>query len=153
MCLNPDEPYKYFHEMTFRGWLLPPHGIRNERKFYFDAGASDWKDGASGPSLKYFYNMWKRHDIVWDQINAYELITTRREFYDIIPQEYANFVNCKQCYVSSSPEAYSLTTPFLRLEIRCEQLRLIEVGYRFTASRTGYFRLYSRQQFVRRYQY
>jgi len=119
VCLHPNEDYYLYREITFRGWIMPPsNGVRKERKFYFDAGASDWEDGAGGPSLKYFYNMWKRHDILWDQIYAYEMTTTRKEFYDIIPQEYANLVNYQQCPVSSSPQDDSLQTPFLPLEIQ-----------------------------------
>jgi hypothetical protein len=57
--------------MTFRGQFVPPPslvpvdhtgtsgGVR-PKTFFFDAGASDWVDGAGGPSLSYFDTIWKR---------------------------------------------------------------------------------------------
>jgi len=116
-CLNPEDPYYYFREITFRGWLMPPPNVRNERKFYFDAGASQWDDGAGGPSLKYFEAMWKRHGMEWDDIYAYEMMTTAIEFYQTVPPEFMTLVHYLQCAVSSSPLEHTDETPFLPFEV------------------------------------
>ena len=41
------------------------------KAYYFDAGASSWNSGAGGPSLSYFTEVWKRHGIDFDHIEAW----------------------------------------------------------------------------------
>eukprot|EP00543_Licmophora_paradoxa_P008490 CAMPEP_0202445220 /NCGR_PEP_ID=MMETSP1360-20130828/4082_1 /ASSEMBLY_ACC=CAM_ASM_000848 /TAXON_ID=515479 /ORGANISM="Licmophora paradoxa, Strain CCMP2313" /LENGTH=397 /DNA_ID=CAMNT_0049061405 /DNA_START=15 /DNA_END=1208 /DNA_ORIENTATION=+ len=110
----------HWYQITFKGWVIPPPGVRNKRKFFFDAGASDWNQGAGGPSLKYFFNMWKRHGIDIDQIYAYEMTTTVNDFYKTVPDQYKDFIHYQQCSVSSSPEEDSADHPFLPHMIKRE---------------------------------
>ena len=53
-CIDsvPDKPEYKHHYTTFRGYVIPPPGIRNDNALYFDAGASSWEKGSGGPSLK-----------------------------------------------------------------------------------------------------
>ena len=110
----PDKPEYKYHYTTFRGWIIPPPpGIPRDRALYFDAGASSWDEGSGGPSLKYFFNMWQRHEISFDSIFAFEMTTPSDEFYKAIPLYYKSLTNYKQCAVSSKPEDDSDETPFL----------------------------------------
>mmetsp|Transcript_29004 Transcript_29004/g.41011 ORF Transcript_29004/g.41011 Transcript_29004/m.41011 type:complete len:391 (+) Transcript_29004:55-1227(+) len=115
---NPDTPtYKYYYT-TFRGYVIPPPGVRNDKAVYFDAGASSWEDGSGGPSLKYFFDVWKRQGIEFDDIYAFEMKTTKKDFYDAIPRYYAGRTHYQQCAVTSSPDDHSNEHPFLPLFIK-----------------------------------
>jgi len=54
---------------------VPPAGGTFPKAYYFDAGASSWNSGAGGPSLSYFTEVWKRHGIDFDIIEAWALCT------------------------------------------------------------------------------
>jgi hypothetical protein len=71
------------------------------RYYYFDAGASDWTDGLGGPSLKYFYDIWKLHGIAFDKMFAFEAKTTPQDFNATLPQEHKDLVNYRQVFVRS----------------------------------------------------
>jgi len=114
-CLQPEpatDEYKY-HFVVFRGWIIPPPGIKAERAVYFDAGASSWSGGAGGPSLEYFTHMWHRHGIDFDQIQAFDLQTSPDNFYSQVPKEWQGKVHYRQCAVSSSAGDDSEEHPFL----------------------------------------
>ena len=84
------------------------------RYLYFDAGASDWSAGSGGPSLKYFYEMYKVHGISFDKMYCYEAQTTVAEFNATLPQEHKNMVEYQQVYVrSQAAEDSSTKGPFL----------------------------------------
>lgn len=87
--------------------------MRQDRRLYFDAGASDWNNGSGGPSLKYFVNVWQRSDIKFDEIYAFEMTTEATKFYETVPQEYKLIANYQQCAVSSQPQDHSKEHPFL----------------------------------------
>ena len=112
---EPQSKREYYHwwQITFKGWVIPPPGVRNDRKFFFDAGASDWNKGAGGPSLKFFFNMWNRHGIEMDQIYAYEMTTPVNDFQKTVPDQYKPRVHYQQCAVASTPETDSQEHPFL----------------------------------------
>ncbi len=86
----------------------------HERYLYFDAGASSWSQGAGGPSLEYFSNMWQRHGIVFDDIFAFEATTSADQFYQSIPNLFwSDRTFYQQGYVSSRPEDDTPATPFI----------------------------------------
>jgi len=108
----------YSRGLEYRGYVIPPVGVRNKRKLYFDAGASNWSKVSKGSSLQYFYHMWKRQGIEWDHIYAYEMMTTPDDFFNTVPEEHKDLVTYQQCAVSSAPEEDSGDHPFLPYEIR-----------------------------------
>lgn len=111
---HPDEEEFKHHFTTFRGWIIPPPpGVRRDKTIYFDAGASSWDKGPGGPSLKYFYKMWKRHDLEFDEIYAYEMATTKEAFYHSLPGNVKDRTHYQQCAISSSPTDDSDLHPFL----------------------------------------
>jgi hypothetical protein len=86
----------------------------HDRYFYFDAGASSWSEGAGGPSLLYFTNMWQRHGIVFDEIYAFEATTPASEFYKTVPNLFwSDRTIYQQGYVSSRLEGDTPSTPFI----------------------------------------
>mmetsp|Transcript_3956 Transcript_3956/g.5709 ORF Transcript_3956/g.5709 Transcript_3956/m.5709 type:complete len:453 (-) Transcript_3956:75-1433(-) len=110
----------YYRGLEYRGYVIPPAGVRNKRKLYFDAGASNWsKDKDHGSSLQYFYKMWKRQGIAWDHIFAYEMSTTPTDFFETVPEEHRDLITYQQCAVTSTPEEDdSDKHPFLPYEIQ-----------------------------------
>eukprot|EP00541_Cyclophora_tenuis_P011403 CAMPEP_0116544936 /NCGR_PEP_ID=MMETSP0397-20121206/2387_1 /TAXON_ID=216820 /ORGANISM="Cyclophora tenuis, Strain ECT3854" /LENGTH=379 /DNA_ID=CAMNT_0004069189 /DNA_START=273 /DNA_END=1413 /DNA_ORIENTATION=- len=109
----PDEEEFKYHMVSFRGWLIPPPpGVRRDRSIYFDAGASSWDKGSGGPSLKYFYKMWLRHGIDFDEIYAFEMATTEEVFKNSLPGNVKKRTHFQQCAVSSSPTDDSPEHPF-----------------------------------------
>ena len=113
-----DETYK-FHPVMFRGWIIPPPQIdRASKKFYFDAGASDWMHGKGGPSLDYFVKIWERSGHEFDEIHAFEMETSEKKFKKSVPKEYKEITHYKQCAVSSKEEDHSEDNPFLPLLIK-----------------------------------
>jgi hypothetical protein len=102
----------------FRGYVIPPPHIRNSRASYLDAGASSWSEGNGGPSLSYFFEMWKRHGTTFDEIDACEKSTTEESFYKDAPVYHMDRIRYKQRAASSSPEQDSDKTPFLPFFIR-----------------------------------
>jgi len=110
--------FKYYWTV-FRGYVIPPPPLRGSPKnYYFDAGASSWGDGSGGPSLKYFWNIWARHSIDWNNVFAYEMTTSVDEFYQTLPVALKDTIHYQQCAVSSSPNDDSPEHPFLPLEIK-----------------------------------
>ena len=106
--------------LVFRGYIIPPPLLtlrKGTRKLYFDAGASSWSDGAGGPSLSYFYNMWLRHGIEFDEIHAFEMTTSLADFKATLPNFVKNRTFYQQCSVSSTPEKHSKKHPFVPLKI------------------------------------
>ena len=104
---------------VFRGYIIPPpskpSGAGNV--IYFDAGASDWNTGAGGPSLSYFTAIWNRHGIDFDRIQAYELSTPPKDFYQSVPPHYQNITIYRQCAVASYVDQETIHSPFLPNEI------------------------------------
>jgi hypothetical protein len=95
----------HWYPIMFKGYVIPPPpGLELRRKFYFDAGASDWSHGHTGSSLKYFHDMWLRYGHVFDGIFAYEIGTTAEDFYKTVPLHLKGRVHYQQCAVVSSPE-------------------------------------------------
>jgi len=117
-CIDPipNTPSYKYHYTTFRGWLIPPppRTTRNHNQaLYFDAGASSWSAGSGGPSLKYFYNIWERSGIEFDDIYAFEMTTPVDSFYESVPFYHRGYTHYQQCAVSSKPEDDSAETPFI----------------------------------------
>lgn len=84
------------------------------KAFYFDAGASSWSAGAGGPSLSFFTNVWARHGIAFDHIEAWEGGTTPAAFQASVPAEFKSRVVFHQEWISSNPG----TRPFIPTIIR-----------------------------------
>ena len=106
--------------LVFRGYIIPPTLSildKGMKKLYFDAGASSWNEGAGGPSLSYFYKMWLRHGIDFDEIHAFEMTTTVSDFEASLPSFIKNRTFYKQCTVSSTPKDHSHDHPFIPLRI------------------------------------
>jgi hypothetical protein len=100
----------------FRGYILPPPPSSVSfvtKKYYFDAGASNWLQGAGGPSLSYFVAIWQRHGFEFDHIFAFEMTTSLEQFYNSVPLTYKSRTVYQQAAVSSQPEQDSAQTPFL----------------------------------------
>jgi hypothetical protein len=118
---DPKYPDPYlWHSIIFKGYVIPPPpGLRVNKKWYFDAGASDWNNGHRGSSLVYFHDMWLRHGHVFDGIYAYEIGTTVEDFYETTPVQLKERVHYQQCAVVSSPEEEVLgEKPFLPAVIK-----------------------------------
>jgi hypothetical protein len=73
------------------------------KTFLFDAGASSWNDGAGGPSLSYFAEVWKRHGFHWDKIEAWEATTPSNAFYNTVPGEWKDKTEYHQEFISTNP--------------------------------------------------
>jgi hypothetical protein len=112
----------HWHSIIFKGYILPPPpGLKTRKKYYFDAGASDWNHGTSGSSLKYFHDFWGRSGHVFDEIFAYEYGTSSEDFYKTVPEHLKDHVHYQQCAVVSSPEEEKPgVEPFLPAVIKRE---------------------------------
>jgi hypothetical protein len=117
-CLNASKPFLWVS--VFRGYVLPPPSkppIGDGKVLYFDAGSSSWSKGAGGPSLSYFTSVWKRHGIEFDRIQAYELRTPPKDFYQSVPAHFQNKTIYRQCAVASYFDEETIDSPFLPNEI------------------------------------
>ena len=116
-CLNASKPFLWVS--VFRGYVIPPPSKpRGDGKIlYFDAGSSSWKKGAGGPSLSYFTSVWQRHGIAFDRIQAYELKTPPKDFYQSVPAHFQNKTIYRQCAVASYVDKETIDSPFLPNEI------------------------------------
>lgn len=111
--------------IVFRGYVIPPPPPPMRRPtrgdttkvLYLDAGASSWGEGDGGPSIQFFVRAWERQGIAFDRIQAYEMTTSPKEFYQSVPDEFQNITVYRQCAVSSSPESETIDHPFLPHEI------------------------------------
>ena len=114
-CIGPlpDLPQYEHYATTFRGFILPPPRNRKDRAVYFDAGASSWDKGSGGPSLQYFFNLWKRHGIEFDDIYAFDTMTVRDDFYAHIPLYFSGKTHYQQAVLASLPKHHSEEHPFL----------------------------------------
>ena len=113
-CLNAAVPGKAFK--IDRSFLVPPPRARGEAAYYFDAGASNWKEGPGGPSLSYFTEVWARHGVAFDHIYAYEGSTSAEAFYATVPDEYRPRTHFKQQWIASSAAEHG--APFMPSVIR-----------------------------------
>lgn len=87
-----------------RSFIVPPPSLAEHvKKFYYDAGASQWNDGKGGPSLSYFTEIWKRHGIDFDHIECWEGSTSPEIFDASVPHEYRSKVSYHQDWIASSP--------------------------------------------------
>lgn len=120
-----------------RSYLLPPpprtrtsaHDASHTQRdghgktYLFDAGASNWIDGAGGPSLSVLTELWKRNGMHFDEIRAFEGSTPSDAFYGTVPNEWKDKTFYKQAYIRSSPDKAATTNatldgPFLPTLIR-----------------------------------
>jgi hypothetical protein len=103
----------------FRGYIIPPPSKPPVEGsiIYFDAGASNWNAGAGGPSLSYFTAIWNRHGMDFDRIQAYELSTPPKDFYQSVPPHFQNKTIYRQCAVASFADGETINNPFLPNEI------------------------------------
>jgi hypothetical protein len=87
-----------------RSYIVPPPFVaKNVKKYYYDAGASQWSHGKGGPSLSFFTKLWKRHGIEFDHIECWEGSTSAKIFQASVPQEYRSRVTYHQEWIASSP--------------------------------------------------
>jgi len=85
-----------------RSYVLP--GVPGTKTpVLFDAGASSWNEGAGGPSLSYFVQVWKRHGFDWKHIEAWEGKTSPQRFYSTVPQEWITKTEYHQQWISTTP--------------------------------------------------
>jgi hypothetical protein len=127
---QPNSPHCYGYLRTSRTQYIPPsptmrrisHGGTfpdSTKYYYFDAGASDWEGGKGGPSLTYFYDLWKLHGLTFDKIYAYEAATTEEKFNETLPAAHQNLVQYQQVYVRSQVnDSIHPNGPFLPHEIQ-----------------------------------
>lgn len=101
--------------MLSRGYILPPQHVSPHKTFfkYFDAGASSWDQGKGGPSIQFFVKFFRRHDIWFDKIFAFEANVRSSHFYKSVPDNWKKLVEYRQIYISSSKEEDSDDSPFL----------------------------------------
>ncbi|GMH46935.1 hypothetical protein TrLO_g2545 [Triparma laevis f. longispina] len=91
---------KYFYD---RSWVIPPPSLPSTMsKFYFDAGASTWDGGQGGNSLGYFTTVWKRHNIDFKYIEAWEGTTPVPKFYKSVPNHFKDVVEYHQELIDST---------------------------------------------------
>ncbi len=88
-----------------RSYVLP--GVSDKKKAYlFDAGASSWSDGAGGPSLSYFAQVWSRHGFVWERIEAWEGSTPTAKFYSTVPPAWKSKTEYHHEWISTTPSKH-----------------------------------------------
>jgi hypothetical protein len=119
-CLEP-QPNKdiYRHYYTgFRGYIIPPPSIRNNRAIYFDAGTTSTASGAGGPSFLYFDDVWRRHGVEFTNIYAFERDTTELDFFDKVSPLIAIRTKYQQAEIASSPNEHSKERPFIPMFIK-----------------------------------
>ena len=63
--------------------------------------------------MKYFFNMWNRASITFDEVFAFEMETPQDKFYQDMPFYHRSRVHYQQCAVSSNPEEDTYERPFL----------------------------------------
>ncbi|GMI27927.1 hypothetical protein TrCOL_g6626 [Triparma columacea] len=101
-----------------RSYIVPPPKVSKGRKFYFDAGASSWGEGAGGPSLSYFTKVWERHGIEFNRIDGWEGSTSKELFYCTVPNKYLLRTYFNQQWIASSVESSGVSSPFVPTVIR-----------------------------------
>jgi hypothetical protein len=111
----PQSPAGYaYHAVVFKGWIIPPPPpVRYDKAWYFDAGASSWDQGLGGPSLVYFYTVWQRHGIVFDEIRAFEMTVPEVTFYRSVPLYLRHKTVYQQTAVVSTAQDHNASNPFL----------------------------------------
>lgn len=106
----------------FRGYIIPPPppaaAVSGVKKYYFDAGASNWNGGMGGPSLSYFHHMWARHSIEFDEMYAFEITTNVSDFDASVPDFAKNRTHYQKCAVASNPAGHTEDSPFIPLLIK-----------------------------------
>lgn len=109
-----------FQPVVFRGYIIPPPpaAVSGVKKYYFDAGASNWNSGMGGPSLSYFHHMWARHSIEFDEIYAYEMTTDVSDFEVSVPDFAKNRTHFQKCAVASNRAGHTGDSPFIPLLIK-----------------------------------
>ena len=120
-----------------RGYLLPPPprvrtsnndgsataaASSKAKTYLFDAGASNWFQGAGGPSLSVLTELWKRNGMSFDDVRAFEGSTSPETFYNVVPQEWKDKTTFQQAWIRSKPDVPStsdaaLDGPFLPTHI------------------------------------
>jgi hypothetical protein len=94
-----------------RSYIVPPPFVAgNVKKFYYDAGASQWNAGLGGPSLSFFTKLWRQHGIEFDHIECWEGDTPAEIFKRSVPEDFRSRVTYHQEWIASSPNARG---PFL----------------------------------------
>ena len=101
--------------MLSRGYILPPQHVSPHKTTfkYYDAGASSWSQGKGGPSIQFFVTFFRRHNIWFDRIFAFEANVRASQFYKSVPDNWKKFVDYRQLYVSSSRAEDSSDSPFI----------------------------------------
>ena len=110
-----------------RGYLIPPpppHSISSTsaKTYLFDAGASNWFEGAGGPSLSVLTELFERNGRSFDDVRAFEGSTSPETFDKIVPQEWKDKTTFQQAWIRSRPDVpatsdASLDGPFLPTHI------------------------------------
>lgn len=100
-----------------RSYVLP--GVVGNRKCYlFDAGASSWNDGAGGPSLSYFAQVWKRHGFEWEHIEAWEGSTPSARFYSTVPATWKGRTDYHQEWISTKPDKHPFVPSVIKAKVK-----------------------------------
>jgi len=100
-----------------RSYVVP--GVPRGRATYlFDAGASSWKDGAGGPSLKYFAEVWKRHGFDWHTIEGWEGTTSEEDFYRTVPIDWKSKTKFHSEFISTAPSKHPFVPSIIRNKVR-----------------------------------
>ncbi len=100
-----------------RSYVLPGY-VGTEKSFLFDAGASSWNDGAGGPSLSYFANVWSRHGFEWERIEAWEGTTASAKFYSTVPSKWKSKTHYHQQWISTEPSKHPFVPFFIQATVK-----------------------------------
>ena len=95
-----------------RSYILPGNTQALKQRL-FDAGSSSWFEGAGGPSLSYFAQVWGRYGFSWDSIEAWEGKTSVENFYKTVPPEWKARITFHGQFISTNPNQ----NPFVPLII------------------------------------
>jgi len=117
---SPQEPADQHALTVFRGYILPkPFFEESTKKFYFDAGATEWNGGPGGPSIGWVHNMWHRYGVEkWEQMFVVGTQQAKETFTKTIPGPLKNVVSYEyRPSLAMSPKDHSEMTPFLPLWI------------------------------------
>ena len=116
-CLNASRPPLWL--ALVGSYIIPvprkPPGTGNT--LFVDIGSASWNDIGYGPAVSFVTDVWKRHGIDFERIQAYETNVSPQNYYAQVPSIFQNRTIFRQCPFAVTSDEESIHKPFIPNEI------------------------------------